>query len=159
MNCIEIESRLGPALLAENPDGLAGLWFVGQRHFPAASVDWPRRASPLLQAGAEQLAEYLSGRRRQFELPLAAEGSAFARSVWQQLLAIPFGQTSTYGELATAMGRTGAARAVGLAVGRNPLSIIVPCHRVVGSDGRLTGYAGGLERKAWLLDLERDTAG
>jgi methylated-DNA-[protein]-cysteine S-methyltransferase len=107
-----------------------------------------------LPAASAQLTEYFDGGRLSFDLPLAPVGTAFQHSVWALIAAIPFGETRTYGELATELGRPSASRAVGTATGRNPISIVVPCHRVVGSTGRLTGYAGGVERKAFLLDHE-----
>ncbi|MEZ5140066.1 MAG: methylated-DNA--[protein]-cysteine S-methyltransferase [Acidimicrobiales bacterium] len=107
-----------------------------------------------LDEAAGQLGEYFAGERRTFDLPLAPEGTDFQRRVWAQLRAIPYGSTSTYGEVARAIGATNGFRAVGLANGRNPIAIIVPCHRVIGADGSLTGYAGGMERKRFLLDLE-----
>ena len=105
-----------------------------------------------------QLVEYFAGERTSFDLPLAPTGSDFQQKVWAALRTIPYGDTWSYGRLAEAIGQPGAARAVGLANGRNPISIVVPCHRVVGSSGKLTGYAGGVERKAFLLDLERGSA-
>ncbi len=153
--CARYASPLGPMLLAAGEGGLAGVWFHGQRHGPA-TIDWPERPDhPVLQAAAAQLADYFGGRRTRFELPLdLAWGTPFQQSVWQALLAIPSGRTSSYAALGRALGRPQAARAVGAAVGRNPLSIVVPCHRVLGAAGGLTGYAGGLERKTALLKLE-----
>ncbi|KAF5072692.1 Methylated-DNA--protein-cysteine methyltransferase, constitutive [anaerobic digester metagenome] len=115
-----------------------------------------RKATPLLKKAAVQISEYLAGGRKEFTLPLALNGSEFAMKVWKELARIPYGQVRTYGEMAKAIGRPGAARAVGQACNRNPISIIVPCHRVVGSGGKLTGYAAGLELKERLLELERD---
>ena len=108
----------------------------------------------MLVAAARQLAEYFAGRRRAFDLPLAPAGTPFQQQVWRQLLQIPFGSTCSYGALARAVGRPSASRAVGAANGRNPISIIIPCHRVIGSDGSLTGYGGGEPAKRWLLDHE-----
>lgn len=114
----------------------------------------------MLRRAAAQLGEYFSGRRRDFDLPLAPVGTPFQRSAWRALAGIPFGETRTYAQQAQTLGRPTATRAVGAANGRNPISIVVPCHRVVGRDGRLTGYAGGVETKAWLLAHEaRVTAG
>ena len=115
--------------------------------------------SPVFDALRAQLAEYFAGRRTAFDLPLAPRGTPFQRRVWAELERIPFGRTLTYRALATRLGSTGAARAVGAACGRNPLAIVVPCHRVVGAGGRLTGYAGGLAAKSFLLELERGYAG
>jgi len=112
------------------------------------------RHHPVLAEAERQLAEYFKGERTMFDLPLQFRGTAFQKRVWQQLLRIPYGQTRSYGQLALAMGNGSASRAVGLANSRNPLSIIVPCHRVIGASGKLTGFAGGLETKAKLLDLE-----
>ena len=139
--------------------GLCGAWFVGQRHFDGPAADWRRDdAHPLLRAAADQLQAWHAGRRRTFDLPLAPVGTAFQQAVWAALARLPFGTTTAYGALAAAVGRPAAARAVGAATGRNPLSIIVPCHRLVGRDGALTGYAGGLERKRALLAFEAGAA-
>ena len=143
-------------VFATTVDGsLTGIYFEGQRYAPSVSPEWiesPRHA-PLAEC-ARQLAEYFDRKRRDFELPLAPEGTDFQRRVWREIARIPFGATRSYAELATRSGAPGAARAAGAATGRNPLSIVVPCHRVVGSGGSLTGYAGGLERKARLLGIE-----
>jgi len=153
-----VDSPLGPLWLAASPQGLAGVWFTDQRHLPAHEriASWPDDPShPLLQAAAQQLDIYFQGRLRAFDLPLdLSAGTLFQQSVWRALIGIPNGQTRRYGELACQIGRPAAVRAVGTAIGRNPLSIVVPCHRVVGADGSLTGYAGGLDRKAALLELE-----
>jgi methylated-DNA-[protein]-cysteine S-methyltransferase len=114
---------------------------------------------PVLVQAAAELAEYFSGERRAFSVPLDLRGTDFQRSVWTALLAIPFGETRSYGDIARSLGRPGASRAVGAANGRNPVSIIAPCHRVIGSGGALTGFAGGLDTKGWLLDFERRIAG
>lgn len=153
-----LTTPLGPMLLRSSPSGLSGAWFVGQRHFP--DLDVPRSNSrvpdhPILAQACLQLGEYFTGQRRQFSLPLdLTPGTPFQQSVWNALLTIDWGHTARYGELALSLGRAQAARAVGAAVGRNPVSIIVPCHRVLGADGSLTGYAGGLERKQDLLQRE-----
>ena len=153
--CQRHPSPLGTMLLAASERGLAGAWFMGQRHGPEG-IPWPEVAGhPVLGLAAGQLDEYFAGRRSRFELPLdLAAGTPFQQSVWQALLAIPAGHTSSYAELGRRLGRPQAARAVGAAVGRNPVSIVVPCHRVLGTAGALTGYAGGLERKTALLQLE-----
>ena len=154
--CCRTDSPLGPMLLAASAQGLAGAWFIaGQRDTPdpAAWLETPDH--PLLRQAAAQLADYFAGRRRHFDLPLdLAHGTAFQQAVWQALVALPFGQTTSYGALARHIGRPNAVRALGAAVGRNPVSIIVPCHRVIGADGALTGYAGGLDRKTALLRTE-----
>jgi methylated-DNA-[protein]-cysteine S-methyltransferase len=148
-------SPLGPMIVAATDLGLAGLWFEGQRHLPDTS-SWPSRPQhPVLRQTIAQLEEYFSGSRSTFDLPLDLQGgTAFQQSVWRELLSIPSGGTTSYGVLGRRIGQPAAMRAVGAAVGRNPLSIVVPCHRVLGADGSLTGYAGGLERKSALLQLE-----
>lgn len=151
-------SPLGECILACSDQGLCGVWFEGQRHGPQTQVVQSWQAAPdhpVLQATALQLQDYFAGRRTVFDLPLdLSRGTAFQQSVWQALLAIPAGHHLSYGQLATRLNNPQAVRAVGAAVGRNPVSIIVPCHRVLGSTGQLTGYAGGLERKRALLLLE-----
>jgi methylated-DNA-[protein]-cysteine S-methyltransferase len=151
----QIDSPLGRVVLAASAKGLAGLWFDGQRHQPDSS-GWARLPGhPVLRQAATQLAEYFAGRRTHFDLPLDLQGgTAFQQAVWEALLKIPPGATTSYGHLSASLGKPAAVRAVGAAVGRNPLSVVVPCHRVLGADGSLTGYAGGLERKAALLQLE-----
>ena len=157
------KSPLGPMTLAATTQGLAGLWFEQQRHLPAALMAkstgqrvWPTDPDhPVLKQAIGQLNDYFTGRRTQFDLPLdLSGGTAFQQSVWHALLAIPQGTTASYGQISSRIGKPAAVRAVGAAVGRNPVSIIVPCHRVVGADGSLTGYAGGLDRKTALLRLE-----
>lgn len=148
-------SPLGPMTLAASDQGLAGLWFDGQKHMPDTGA-WPLQPEHtlLLQAQTE-LREYFAGQRRSFTLALdLCQGTAFQQAVWRGLLEIAAGQTISYGALAQRMGHATAVRAIGAAVGRNPISIVVPCHRVIGADGSLTGYAGGLERKLALLRLE-----
>lgn len=154
MKAFEIDTALGRMLIADGGDGLAGLWFLDQRHFPPAASHWQRARSAAIDAAESQLAEYFAGQRDSFALALSPTGTPFQRAVWQQLQTIPFGQRQTYGQIASRLGKPAASRAVGLAVGRNPWSVVVPCHRVVGSQGQLTGYAGGLQRKRWLLELE-----
>ncbi len=150
-----IDTAMGGVTLAATPIGLAGMWFDRQRHEPDFS-GWVRDDThPVLREAALQLDDYFAGRRAHFDLPLdLSHGTAFQQAVWQALLAIPRGQTTSYGTLGTRIGKPEAVRAVGAAVGRNPISVIVPCHRVLGADGSLTGYAGGLERKSALLALE-----
>lgn len=151
---------LGPVRLAASPHGLSGLWFEGQRHEPLQALYGPRawpmaEQHALLQEAALQLQQYLHGTRTAFDLPLdLSGGTAFQQAVWQALRGIARGDTQSYGHLSQQLGRPQAVRAVGGAVGRNPLSVIVPCHRVLGANGSLTGYAGGLERKSALLALE-----
>jgi len=148
-------SPLGPIVIAATRRGLAGVWFEGQRHMPR-NADWPHEPDhPLLRQVRVQLDEYFAGERDTFDLPLDLQGgTAFQQSVWQALLSIPRGGTMSYGGLSRHIGQPAAVRAVGAAVGRNPVSIVVPCHRVLGANGSLTGYAGGLERKTALLRLE-----
>lgn len=148
-------SPLGPMTLARGRQGLIGAWFDGQRHHPGPLAAPTRGADPLLERAVDALAAYFDGRPEALaDLPLEWHGTAFQQAVWQALRGLVPGSTCSYGELARRAGQPGAVRAVGAAIGRNPLSLIVPCHRVVGHDGRLTGYAGGLERKAALLRLE-----
>ncbi|MEO6407960.1 MAG: methylated-DNA--[protein]-cysteine S-methyltransferase [Burkholderiaceae bacterium] len=149
-----IDTPLGNVLLARTAEGLAGAWFEGQKHHPG-ELDAPHvDDDPLLVRAAAQLRAYFDGTAETFDVPLDLQGSAFQRSVWAALLAIDSGATRSYGDIARAIGAPQAVRAVGSAVGRNPVSVIVPCHRVVGSSGALTGYAGGLDRKRALLALE-----
>lgn len=153
--CASVPGPLGPMTLAATEAGLAGLFFDDQRHLPALA-HWTREPGhPVLRAAAAQVAQYFAGERAGFDLPLDLQGGTpFQQSVWRALLAIPAGATTSYGALSRQIGRPEAVRAVGTAIGRNPISIIVPCHRVIGADGTLTGYAGGLDRKSALLRLE-----
>lgn len=149
-----VDTPLGPVRLARTSRGLAGLWFEGQKHHPGELAAPQRGDDPLLREAAAQLRQYFAGERSAFDLPLDLRGTPFQQSVWQALLRIPAGSTRSYGEIAMAVGAPAAARAVGAAVGRNPASLLVPCHRVLGRDGSLTGYAGGVQRKRALLALE-----
>ena len=149
-----IDTPLGPVLLVRTADGLAGAWFEGQKHHPGELAAPHVDDDPLLVRAAAQLRAYFDGAAETFDVPLDLQGSTFQRSVWAALLAIDSGATRSYGDIARAIGAPQAVRAVGSAVGRNPVSVIVPCHRVVGSGGALTGYAGGLDRKRALLALE-----
>jgi methylated-DNA-[protein]-cysteine S-methyltransferase len=150
------ESPLGPLTIATGPSGLTGLSFPGAR----AEHDESRRDPAALAGAVAQLDAYFAGERRAFELPLDLRGTPFQRRVWAQLRRIPYGATVTYTELAAEVGRPDVVRAVAAAVGRTPVPIVVPCHRVLGAGGALTGYGGGLQRKAALLDLEaRASAG
>ena len=147
-------SPLGPILLAADETGLTGLWFEAQKYFPSfLGVDYQEKETPVLTETVRWLDVYFSGKDPGFLPPLHPQGSPFRQTVWNILLTIPRGQTMTYGEIARRLG-VRSAQAVGGAVGHNPISILIPCHRVVGSDGSLTGYAGGVERKARLLQLE-----
>jgi methylated-DNA-[protein]-cysteine S-methyltransferase len=153
------DSPLGRMVLVANDDALIGVYFDGQRHQPPIGASWRERPeSSVLRRAVLQLAEYFAGTRTRFELALALVGTPFQRAVWQAIAAVPFGRTITYAELAAHAGRPGSTRAAGNATGRNPLSIVIPCHRIVGADGSLTGYAGGLDRKRALLALERPGA-
>ncbi len=154
-----LESPLGLLLLTGDGAALTGLYMTGHRHGPAIAASWRRDDdAPPFAAARSQLAAYFAGERRVFDLPLQPSGTPFQQAVWRALAQIAFGETLSYGELARRLGKPDAARAVGLANGRNPLSIVVPCHRVVGASGALTGYGGGMDRKAWLLAHERGTA-
>jgi methylated-DNA-[protein]-cysteine S-methyltransferase len=154
----ECSSPQGNLYLAATERGLAGMWFTDQRHLPDIS-SWQRRedASQLhtLKETKQQLDAYFAGKLQQFDLPLDLNaGTPFQQTVWQALLKIPYGKTTSYGALSSSIGKPLAVRAVGTAIGRNPIGIIVPCHRVLGADGSLTGYAGGLHRKEAFLALE-----
>ena len=153
------QSPIGAMRMAASEQGLAGVWFEGQKHGPEARtvLSWhPAPQHPLLLQTAQQLGEYFAGQRHTFEIALdLSHGTAFQQSVWQALLTIACGQTQSYGDICQAIGKPKAARAVGAAVGRNPVSIIVPCHRVVGGNGAMTGYAGGVDKKIQLLQLEK----
>jgi methylated-DNA-[protein]-cysteine S-methyltransferase len=148
-------SPLGMLFASAAAGSITGIYFEGGRHAPAIGADWQEDPghAPLLRC-AEQMVEYMVGKRRGFDLPLAPEGTDFQRRIWREIAAIGYGETITYAELARRAGSPGSSRAAGAATGRNPLSIVVPCHRVVGSDGTLTGYAGGIDRKARLLEIE-----
>lgn len=149
------ESPQGRILLVASEAGICGVYFSGQKYFPEKEKAWRRDPdhAPLKQAKRE-LAEYFAGKRRRFSVALAPEGTPFQRSVWKAISTVRFGETISYGELARRAGCPGSARAVGAATGRNPIGIIVPCHRIMGANGALTGYAGGLSRKRALLALE-----
>jgi methylated-DNA-[protein]-cysteine S-methyltransferase len=149
-----MDSPVGTLTLTAVDGRVTGLHMDGQRHAPSSSDDWERDDDGLA-AVVEQLEAYFAGSRETFDVALDLQGTDFQRRVWTGLLEIPYGETMSYGELARRVGRPGASRAVGLANGRNPVAIIVPCHRVIGADGTLTGYGGGLDRKVWLLDHER----
>lgn len=151
-----MESPLGPLLLLGNGQKLTGLYLKGQKHFPTQTDNWQAsdQAIPFAQTRS-QLSEYFAHQRQSFNLPTHAQGTDFQKQVWQLLAQIAFGETVTYGSLAEKIGQPGAARAIGAANGRNPLSIIVPCHRVIAANGQLTGYAGGVDRKQWLLVHEQ----
>ena len=156
MKTCRLPGPLGEMLLVSNPDGtaLAGLYLANQKYFPDAA-QWDEAAQlPLFRNAAAQLREYFAGARTAFDLPLEPAGTPFQRQVWAAIAEIPFAATITYAELAARCGRPSAVRAAAAATGRNPLTIVVPCHRIVGSGGALTGYAGGLDRKRTLLAHE-----
>jgi methylated-DNA-[protein]-cysteine S-methyltransferase len=151
-----VDSPLGPLTLVADGDALVGVYMAGQAHRPsderfgAPAPD----GDPTLAAAADELRQYFAGERTSFTVPLHPAGTEFQHAVWDAIAAIPYGETASYAELAQEIGRPTAVRAVGAAVGRNPLTVVVPCHRVIGSGGALTGYAGGLDRKRTLLSLE-----
>lgn len=156
----QANSPWGAIVLAASPQGLCGLWFQGQRHEPTGwlygASAWPQDASnPVLASTLKQLQEYWQGQRTTFDLPLdCSAGTLFQQTVWQALRTLAYGYTCSYGALARQLGRPTAVRAVATAIGRNPISIVIPCHRVLGQNDHLTGYAGGLEKKSALLQLE-----
>jgi methylated-DNA-[protein]-cysteine S-methyltransferase len=153
-----IDSPYGALTLVAEDGVLCGLYMTDQRHRPPEETFGTPDDGPFARA-EEQLAAYFAGELKDFTLDLRLNGTPFQRTVWDQLRRIPYGETRTYGQLADALGKPAASRAVGLANGRNPIGIIVPCHRVIGASGGLTGYGGGLERKQRLLDFERGPAG
>lgn len=159
-----IETPLGPLFVGGSDEGVHRIDFVTEgreeddlvARLERESGDEPVRDAEAAATATRQLREYFAGERRSFELPLAARGTDFQRRVWKELLEIQHGRTISYGEIASAIGRPTASRAVGAANARNPISIVVPCHRVVGASGALTGYAGGMDRKRWLLNHEAE---
>jgi len=158
-----IDSPVGPLTLVGQDGAIVGLYMDLQRHRPhdddLGEPDLRGRSTEPFKAVADQLDAYFAGTLTRFTVPLAPRGSPFQQRVWAALQDIPYGSTESYGELAERIGAPGAARAVGLANGKNPIGIVIPCHRVVGSDGNLTGYGGGLDRKKQLLDLELTVSG
>ena len=155
-----LRTSLGTLLLIAADDALTGLHFVGGKHVPDIDPSWLEEPDfPLFKRCAAQMEEYLAGERGKFDLPLAPKGTAFQQRVWREIAKVPFGEAITYSQLAARAGAPGSARAAGAATGRNPISLIVPCHRIVATDGSLTGYAGGLDRKEKLLALEGALAG
>jgi methylated-DNA-[protein]-cysteine S-methyltransferase len=149
-----IDSPYGPLTLVADDGDLCGLYMVGQRHRPPEESFGEPDDTPFGEV-IDQLRAYFAGELKEFTLELRLHGTPFQRSVWEQLSRIPYGETRSYGQLADALGNPGASRAVGLANGKNPVGIIVPCHRVIGAGGGLTGYGGGLDRKRRLLDFEQ----
>jgi len=151
----QFESPLGPMIMVSDGKALTGLYLEGQKHFPKNADTWIwGKGLPLFLETRRQLTEYFNGKRHSFDLPLEPAGTPFQQQVWKELRGIPHGVTLAYADVARRVGRPTATRAVGAAVGRNPLTILVPCHRVLGQNGSLTGFAGGLERKETLLKLE-----
>lgn len=148
-----LTSPLGTITLQANNNGLLGIWFETQTSQPA-ELGQLSHDHPILKISQNALNDYFAGATEFPKIPIAATGTAFQQQVWQSLMEIPYGQTWSYQQLADAIGNPKAVRAVGLANGKNPISILVPCHRVIAKDGKLTGYAGGVERKAWLLNHE-----
>ncbi|RKT07759.1 methylated-DNA-[protein]-cysteine S-methyltransferase [Streptomyces sp. 3211.6] len=156
-----VDSPYGALTLVATDGVLSGLYMTGQRHRPEEESFGERVAAqeePFPEV-VRQLAAYFAGELTEFTVPVKLEGTAFQRSVWEQLVRIPYGQTWSYGRLAAELGKPGASRAVGLANGKNPVGIIVPCHRVIGASGSMTGYGGGIERKVRLLEFESRGAG
>ena len=149
-----IDSPVGPITIAGDNDAITGLRMEDQAHPPVGHEEWVPDEGAFPEV-VDQLDAYFAGDLTEFDVPLRLEGTEFQRRVWAGLLEIPYGETTSYGQLATRIGQPTASRAVGLANGRNPVGIIVPCHRVIGSTGALTGYGGGVDRKRALLDLER----
>lgn len=150
-----LETPIGALRLVARQGALIGVYFPEHKPAPAFGLKAQEgRTEPVLERAAKQILEYLAGSRFDFDLPLLSLGTPFQREVWAALRTIPYGECVTYGELATRIGKSRAIRALGAANARNPLSIIVPCHRVIGADGSLVGYAGGLSRKRWFLELE-----
>lgn len=159
---VEIESPIGQLTITTDGAAVTGLYMESHRHGPVNRDRWTfdsHDEQRALRLARVQLNEYFEGRRIKFELPLGAVGTAVQKNVWSALSDIPYGETRTYGEIAKIIGNPKASRAVGAANGRNPISIIVPCHRVIGSDGSLTGFGGGIERKQWLLAHEARVKG
>jgi len=158
-----VDSPIGALTLVAVDGGLCGLYMDAQRHRPADATFGEPARTPFpgtpFPAVIEQLDEYFAGERTDFELALAPTGTPFRLAVWAALRSIPYGETASYGAIAGRIGKPGAARAVGLANGANPIGIVVPCHRVVGADGSVGGYGGGTKRKRWLLDLEQGRTG
>ena len=158
--CKTMDSPVGRLTLATNDKGLAAILWPNDRPGRVRLSELMEDAThPTLREAERQLLEYFGGRRTEFSIPIDTQGTLFQQQVWHALLAIPFGETRSYGELAQQLGKPDASRAVGAAIGRNPISIVVPCHRVIGSSGKLTGFAGGVDAKAYLLALERDSKG
>lgn len=151
-----IETPLGELLINGDNDVVTGLYFP--QHSPAPASNNTQLNEEAFTKAADQILDWFAGKRKEFDIPIELRGSEFQRSVWDALRTIPFGQTVSYAQIAQAIERPGAARACGHAIGRNPVSIIVPCHRVIGANGKLTGYAGGMDRKRWMLEHEQQVS-
>ncbi len=149
-----LDTPLGRILVQGDGDFVTGLFMPNHKGWPGLDATWQQTDAPFVAVRA-QLAEYFAGNRQQFDVPLNLGGTPFQKQVWQELLHIPFGRTITYAQLAERVGKPTGPRAVGHANARNPVSIIVPCHRVIGANGKLTGYGGGMDKKQWLLSWER----
>ena len=159
---IEVATPIGILVVTNEGDWVTGLYMESHRHGPINRGGWildARRERAALNLARRQLIEYFEGTRQVFELPLAAQGTAVQKDVWRALSEIPYGETRSYGEIARQLGKPKASRAIGAANGRNPIAIVVPCHRVIGFDGSLTGFGGGIERKQWLLAHEARVKG
>lgn len=153
---ITVSSPIGKVYINADGSCITGLWIEGQAHFPDLSQEWECFSEPILLEAANWIEAYFSGKKPDpSRLPLSPCGTRFQKSVWEQLKTIPYGETVSYGQIAKAIGKPGAFQAVGNAVGRNPISIIIPCHRVVGKNGELMGYASGLDAKRYLLEMEQ----
>ena len=150
-NTVVFQTTLGPVVISEQDGAITELFFA--KDTPDGE---DKQITPLLKEAEKQLLEYLSGNRRKFDLKLEAKGTEFQKTVWNTLQEIPYGETRSYKQVAEMLGRPEASRAVGMANSKNPILVLTPCHRIVGSDGKLTGYAGGLEIKKTLLELEKD---
>jgi len=154
-NLYYVNSPVGKLGIIEENQKITGLFFKGVKKAPKTTADFTMGETPLIKKTAAQLEEYFDGKRKVFDIPLFLKGTAFQQAVWKALLRIPYGETKSYKEVATMAGNAAACRAAGMANNRNPVAIIVPCHRVIGADGSLTGYGGGLDKKQYLLDLEK----
>jgi methylated-DNA-[protein]-cysteine S-methyltransferase len=153
------QSPLGDMLLVATTEALAGLYFIGQKYFPRLDPAWQKAAdAEPIRKTLDELDDYFAGRRTRFDVPLAPHGTPYQHAIWKAIASVEYGETITYGELARRSGFPGNARAAGAATGQNPIGIIVPCHRIIGSNGNLTGYAGGLDKKRALLALEAEHA-
>lgn len=149
--------HLGDLLLVTSAKHLTGIYFMGCDHVPASRDGWELNpAHPVLKQTVKELQEYFAGKRTSFSIPLQPEGTEFQQEIWRQIARIPFGETTTYSELARRAGAPDAVRAAGTATGSNPLAIVIPCHRIMGKDGALRGFAGGLDRKKYLLGVEAE---